>query len=93
MRSVPPVVLSPRQAAERLGFSPQHVRRLVAAGELEAEHLPNSYGREISEYARLCDRYIQRDPEILGGEPVIRGTRVPVRMIEEGESHDVLRED
>jgi len=49
------------------------------------------------EYARLCDQYIQRDPKIMGGEPVIRGTRVPVRtiatLIEEGEPHDVLRED
>lgn len=49
------------------------------------------------EYARLRDRYIQRDPRIMGGEPVIRGTRVPVRtiaaLIEDGESRDVLRED
>lgn len=49
------------------------------------------------EYARLRDQYIQRDPEIMGGEPVIRGTRVPVRtiaaLIEDGESHDILRED
>jgi uncharacterized protein (DUF433 family) len=32
----------------------------------------------------------------MGGEPVIRGTRVPVRtttLIEEGEPHEVLRED
>ena len=49
------------------------------------------------EHARLRDQYIQRDPKIMGGEPVIRGTRVPVRtiaaLIEDGESHDVLRED
>ncbi len=49
------------------------------------------------EYARLRDQYVQRDPKIMGGEPVIRGTRVPVRtiaaLIEDGESHDVLRED
>ena len=48
------------------------------------------------EYARLRERYIQRDPKIMGGEPVIRGTRVPVRtiasLIEDGESRDVLRE-
>jgi uncharacterized protein (DUF433 family) len=51
----------------------------------------------VEEYARLRDRHIQRDPKIMGGAPVIRGTRVPVRtiasLIEEGESHDVLRED
>lgn len=49
------------------------------------------------EYARLCDRYIQCDPKIMGGAPVIRGTRVPARtiaaLIEDGESYDLLRED
>ncbi|MBI3968126.1 MAG: DUF433 domain-containing protein [Chloroflexi bacterium] len=25
-----------------------------------------------------CTKYIVRNPEILGGEPIIRGTRVPV---------------
>jgi len=34
--------LTPQQAAERLGFSRQHVRRLVDAGELDANRLPNS---------------------------------------------------
>ena len=28
-------------------------------------------------------RHIIRDPEILGGEPIVRGTRVPVRAIVE----------
>ena len=47
MCSVPPVVLSPEQTAGRLGVSPQHVRRLIAAGELEAECLPNSHGWQL----------------------------------------------
>ena len=34
--------LSPQQVAERLGFSRQHVMRLVGAGELSAERLTNS---------------------------------------------------
>jgi len=34
--------LSPSEAAERLGFSRQHVRRLVDAGELIGEQLPRS---------------------------------------------------
>jgi excisionase family DNA binding protein len=34
--------LSPQQAADRLGFSRQHVVRLITAGELAAEKLPNS---------------------------------------------------
>jgi excisionase family DNA binding protein len=34
--------LSPQHAADRLGFSRQHVMRLIAAGELEAQKLPGS---------------------------------------------------
>lgn len=34
--------LSPQQTAERLGFSRQHVVRLIGAGELEARKLPGS---------------------------------------------------
>jgi excisionase family DNA binding protein len=34
--------LSPQQAADRLGFSRQHVVRLINAGELPAEKLANS---------------------------------------------------
>lgn len=34
--------LSPQEAADRLGFSRQHVRRLIEAGELEARRLPSS---------------------------------------------------
>lgn len=35
-------LLSPQQAADRLGFSRQHVVRLIAAGDLVAERLPGS---------------------------------------------------
>ena len=35
-------MLSPQQVADRLGFSRQHVRRLIEAGELEGGQLPNS---------------------------------------------------
>jgi uncharacterized protein (DUF433 family) len=49
------------------------------------------------EYVRLRDQYVERNPAIMGGEPVIRGTRVPVRtiagLIEQGESREVMRED
>lgn len=48
-------------------------------------------------YARLRDRYVEHNPTVMGGEPVITGTRVPVRtlanLIEMGETHEVLRED
>jgi uncharacterized protein (DUF433 family) len=48
-------------------------------------------------YARLRDKYVEINPQVMGGEPVIRGTRVPVRdlaqLIELGESRELLRED
>jgi uncharacterized protein (DUF433 family) len=51
----------------------------------------------LNEYVRLREAYIARDPGVMGGEPVIRGSRVPVRslarQIELGEDPDVLRED
>jgi uncharacterized protein (DUF433 family) len=49
------------------------------------------------EYVRMRDRYVERNPAIMGGEPVIRGTRVPVRtiagLIEQGEPRETMRED
>jgi uncharacterized protein (DUF433 family) len=48
-------------------------------------------------YAELRDRFLEINPERQGGEPVIRGTRIPVRglakQIEAGESRDVLRQE
>jgi excisionase family DNA binding protein len=35
-------LLSPQQAADRLGFSRQHVMRLIGYGSLEAQQLPES---------------------------------------------------
>jgi excisionase family DNA binding protein len=35
-------LLSPQQAADRLGFSRQHVMRLISYGDLEAQQLPGS---------------------------------------------------
>lgn len=53
--------------------------------------------RRATEYAGLRDKYIETNPQVLGGEPVITGTRMPVRslarLIEMGESPQVLRED
>jgi len=40
-------LLSPRQTAERLGFSRQHVVRLIAAGDLEAHKLAGSSDWQI----------------------------------------------
>ena len=50
-------LLSPQQAAQLLGFSRQHVVRLIEAGELEGERMPNSLywklpRRSIEEFGR-----------------------------------------
>ncbi len=49
------------------------------------------------DYVRLRDKYVGVDPGKMGGAPVIRGTRVPVRtlaqLIEGGESRKALKED
>lgn len=48
-------------------------------------------------YAELKERFLEHNPDRQGGEPVIRGTRIPIRglakQIEAGESLDVLRRE
>jgi uncharacterized protein (DUF433 family) len=48
-------------------------------------------------YARLRDQWIETDPSIKGGEPVIRGTRISVRAIaqrlDHGDTVEILAED
>ncbi|MHB8695593.1 MAG: DUF433 domain-containing protein [Solirubrobacteraceae bacterium] len=48
-------------------------------------------------YVELRDQLVEVNPAVCGGEPVIKGTRVPVRslarQIELGEALEVLRED
>lgn len=49
------------------------------------------------DYVRLREKYVEVDRAKMGGVPVIRGTRVPVRtlaqLVEGGESRQALRED
>lgn len=49
------------------------------------------------DYVRLREKYVEADPQKMGGAPVIRGTRVPVRtlarLIDGGESRTALKED
>lgn len=50
-----------------------------------------------AEYVRLRSKYVELNPSKMGGAPVIRGTRVPVRtlaqLVEEGETPGALKED
>jgi uncharacterized protein (DUF433 family) len=51
----------------------------------------------VRRYERNRSEYIVRDPEIMGGLPVIKGTRVPVytilSMVDGGDSVADIRED
>lgn len=53
--------------------------------------------RRASDYVWLRDKYVEVDSGKMGGTPVIRGTRVPVRtlaqLVEGGESPEALKED
>lgn len=102
LRQVPvrlPVVLKRRARDRFVGL-----RRVTGARLELSPALTLRATAEVAEalaraqrYARLRDRYVESDPRLMGGEPVIRGTRVPVRdlaeLIELGESPTVLGED
>jgi excisionase family DNA binding protein len=57
--------ISPQQAAVRLGFSHEHVLRLIEAGEIEAERMPGARGRQIPLSAVLA--FEERRPR-----PIVR---------------------
>jgi excisionase family DNA binding protein len=70
-------LLSPQQAASRLGFSRQHVMRLIEYGKLEGQKLPGSTYWKIplssilaleerrAEHERLTDEW-SRDLDAMG---------------------------
>ncbi len=71
-----------------LELSPALVVRRVDAVEVAR--------RRAERYAELRDRWIVRDPEIKGGEPVIRGSRVSVHTLADriaaGENSSLLEQ-
>lgn len=48
-------------------------------------------------YVELRERFLEINPDVQGGEPVIRGTRIPIRglakQVEAGETIEVLRQE
>ena len=64
---------------------------------LHLEHLAGHSLREAERYRRDRDRYIASNPGILGGTPVIAGTRVTVHSVlerlQDGETVDDILED
>jgi uncharacterized protein (DUF433 family) len=98
-------VALPAKAKARLRNWLAHLQPQAVGSELElSEALRVAMTEDAAQtieraesYAHRRERYIERNPAVMGGEPVIRGTRVPVRtlarLIETGEAHEVLRED
>jgi uncharacterized protein (DUF433 family) len=58
---------------------------------------PADADERARKYVRARDEWVVSDPEIREGEPVVRGTRVPLRglaeQIKQGEFRRVLQED
>lgn len=77
------------QPAEELELSP--------ALRIAMTDYASEVAERAAEYARLRDKYVEVDARKLGGTPVVRGTRMPVRtlaqLVESGEIRKVLRED
>ena len=73
-------------------------RRVVTVGALKVDLIePRREVTERVKQLRRAERFVAVDPEIMGGNPVFRGTRVPVHLIDEklrlGETPERLRED
>ncbi len=73
-------------------------RRVVSVGALKVD--VSRSRREVMDRVRelrRAERFVSVDPEIMGGNPVFRGTRVPVHQVAEllakGEGVERLRED
>jgi uncharacterized protein (DUF433 family) len=90
MKRVRSWVLAQERLKAGAGFSLGAVQICVPASVVEVK-------KQAELYASMKDRYIARDPEVLGGEPVIAGTRVPVRtiasLVEAGESPERIGQE
>jgi uncharacterized protein (DUF433 family) len=98
-------VTLPNKTKGRLRIWLAHPQPLAVGSEFElSEALRVAMTQDAAQtieraesYTHLRDLYIEHNPAVMGGEPVITGTRVPVRtiagLIEMGETREVLRED
>jgi uncharacterized protein (DUF433 family) len=85
-----------RRLFAEIAASPE--RRIVMVGALKIDLIePRREVMARVKELRRAERLVVVDPEIMGGNPVFRGTRVPVHLIDEklrlGETGERLRED
>jgi uncharacterized protein (DUF433 family) len=93
-----PVVVKRRVAAwARSGPEADAELRLDGALAMRVGPETEQAVQRARRYVELRERLVEVDPEVRGGEPVIKGTRVPVRSLarqmELGENPDTLREE
>ena len=83
------VALSPKDAGEEFALS----EAMTVSFTKELAQVR----RRVDKYVKLREKYIEINPMVMAGTPVIRGTRVPVRtlakLVEGGESREALAED
>ena len=83
------VTLSPKDAGEEFALS----EAMTVSFTKELAQV----GRRVDKYVKLREKYIEINPSVMAGTPVIRGTRVPVRtlakLVDGGESREALAED
>lgn len=89
-------VLSPREVAQRAGFSYHAILRAIRRGDLQAfEPVPGHYRIDLTEYERWLRRPVRHDPEPdkpTTGERIARvnknsaerGSLARLRAIEQG---------
>jgi uncharacterized protein (DUF433 family) len=88
-----------RRVAEWARSCPREGATLALDGALvvRADAEVAEAAKAARRYVSLRERLVESNPEVRGGEPVIRGTRVSVRalarQIELGETREVMRED
>src|SRR5229473_961709 len=85
-----------RRLFAEIAASPK--RRIMTVGALTVDLIePRREVMERVKQLRRAERLVTVDPEIMGGNPVFRGTRVPVHLIDEklrlGETVERLCED
>lgn len=95
-----PVAFKRRLRDWVVSMSPKDAGKEFALSEAMTVSFTKELGevsKRVDEYVKLRDRYIEVNPKVMAGTPVIRGTRVPVRalakLVEGGESREALRED
>jgi uncharacterized protein (DUF433 family) len=99
-----PLPITVKRRIKRWVYDTEPYRETRGAELSISDALVVRWSSEVSEtvqaaesYARLREQWIETNPDIKGGEPVIRGTRIGVRGVaqrmDDGDTVEILTED